>query len=270
MVDEETRNGSLFKEAVQGTVGIAGRLLGRSLLSHPYYVFHKPHMDVLAGAIDISSRHTEAQEAMRAAISGAENSARLSTEIGKLATRRKGLVFFYGFTLQHSLNSLAALPSGGESAAKKIADETGMNPLEFYAYCNKSLTEWREHWHELASDALAILIMVQTESRAVETLLARYHKIHADLSSEKPGVREDIGKIASAALDIERLILKSKHRDQKTAHIKTNPGEAAAKSLRLVDACADRTTRGATIALSDIVEANPAQAAQRLAAIENA
>ena len=60
LVNEETRHGSLFKEALKGVLDAASRLIGAPLTRHPYYKYHKVHIDLLASSIDVMTAHEQA------------------------------------------------------------------------------------------------------------------------------------------------------------------------------------------------------------------
>ena len=53
-IDEDTRSGALMKLGIRAMLDIASKAIGTSLTSHPYFTYHKVHLEVLAQALNAS------------------------------------------------------------------------------------------------------------------------------------------------------------------------------------------------------------------------
>lgn len=105
-VDEDTRPGALVKLGIRGMLEIAGKALGTSLTSHPYFACHKAHLEALAQAQNASSNLDSAREALGSAIRSADAAGELTGALADYWNRKKGLKVVYSFQIAGSLQTL--------------------------------------------------------------------------------------------------------------------------------------------------------------------
>src|SRR3954470_17025298 len=67
-IDENTRSSGLMKLGIRAMLEVAGKALGTSLTSHPYFTYHKAHLEALGMALNASSNLDSAQEALTRAV----------------------------------------------------------------------------------------------------------------------------------------------------------------------------------------------------------
>jgi hypothetical protein len=65
LLDKDTRDAALFKEALNLLMKEAGNLIGEDLTKHPYFVINKPGIDALIDAIIASDTINNAREKLR-------------------------------------------------------------------------------------------------------------------------------------------------------------------------------------------------------------
>ena len=66
-----------MKLGIRAMLDIASKAIGTSLTSHPYFTYHKVHLEALAQALNASSNLDKAEEALNRAIRSADASASL-------------------------------------------------------------------------------------------------------------------------------------------------------------------------------------------------
>src|SRR5215468_4702456 len=102
-VNEETRPGALMKLGIRGMLEVAGKVMGTSLTSHPYFTYHKIHLEVLAQSLNASSNHDMALEALNRAIRSADAAAALSQALTDYQSSKNGLKLIYFMSIEGSL-----------------------------------------------------------------------------------------------------------------------------------------------------------------------
>src|SRR5215469_6103278 len=131
VIDEDTRPGTLFKLSIEATLKIAGKAIGTSLTSHPYFTYHKAHIEALAKALNASSNKDKAIEALNTAIRSADAAQSLTKALSDYQYRKTGLKLKYKMTIEDSIWALRNRGTNTE-AARAIA-ESGLSSDAFQA-----------------------------------------------------------------------------------------------------------------------------------------
>jgi hypothetical protein len=194
-IDEDTRSGALAKLSIRGLLDVAGKAMGRSLTSHPYFQYHKVHLEALAQALNASSNHDKALEALNGAIRSADGAKSLTKELDDYTSRRKALKLGY-FLVAGSLETLREV---GAPSTANILHETGQTAGSLRTYADESIYEWRARWCELYIDSVQLFAMAQVELRATE---AAMHKFDEKMKALKKG--GNIGRVAAYGVEQQR------------------------------------------------------------------
>ena len=167
-VDEDTRTGGLVKLGVRGMLEIAGKALGTSLTSHPYFACHKAHLEALAQALNASSNLDAAREALGSAIRSADAAGALTGALADYRTRKNGLKVVYSFQIAGALRTLQE--RGGDPHLKETVETHG--PLQ--ATTDRNIYEWQALWSELFLESVQLLAMAQVQLRATEAAMQSF------------------------------------------------------------------------------------------------
>ena len=162
VLDEKKRDGGLLKLGVKVSLEIAGKLLGTSLTTHPYYAYHKAQIEALADALNASRNSKEAVNQYRRAVAAA-NSTALASEFKRLESRKVEISASYSSFRRDKTFGVAVDIARGlmspDFAKRKIA-EYGTGPL---AAALADLETWRAYWAGLAFDSMQLQIMAGNE-----------------------------------------------------------------------------------------------------------
>ena len=197
-VDEDTRTGALFKLGIKFSVDVIGKIIGTSLTSHPYFTYHKVHIEVLVQALNASSMKDHAVEALSKAIASADSASDLVHTLGGYKDRKNALLWDWQWSLDGSVRMMSQYKTNPGSVAKDIAD-SGRTPEQMNAFLADYLDNHRARWAELCMDTLALLAMVDTEYRMADEAMNRYN---AKMKKMEEG--GNLGKIAAYSTDQER------------------------------------------------------------------
>lgn len=216
ILDEDTRSEEIFKQGLDGMMKLGEKVAGRSLTSHPYFAYHKIHLEALGDALTASSTHDNALRNLNSAIASADSAAALAAQLADFEARKKVLKFLYFQFLSDSMpmvrehgtasavalvapvvagalaladNPLAprqalraataaqlAAQANVGQAAKKIRQDTGGSPEQLHAEVQAGLYTWRASWCDLYYDAADLLVMVDLEYRAASAAYKRYQQ----------------------------------------------------------------------------------------------
>ncbi len=179
-VDEDTRPGALMKLGIRGTLEIAGKALGVSLLSHPYFTFHKAHLEALALALNASATSDSAKEALNRAIRSADSTAALTKSLSDYRSRNKGLLLNYGLFVKGYLELLSN-PKDPEMA--KEIQESGLTPESMKTKTDQNIYEWLAMYCELFLDSVQLLTMAHVEYRTTQAAMQKFDQKMKTLSS---------------------------------------------------------------------------------------
>lgn len=197
-VDEDTRSGALFKLGIKFSMDVMGKVIGTSLTSHPYFTYHKAHIEVLVQALNATSMKDHAVEALSKAVSSADSAANLSSTLGGYRERLNALVWDWMWNLAEPVRMMGQYKTNPGSVAKDFAD-SGRTPDQMNAYLADYLDNHRARWAELCMDTLALLAMVDTEYRMADEAMNRYN---AKMKKMQEG--GNLGKIAAYSTEQER------------------------------------------------------------------
>ena len=196
-IDEDTRSGALMKLGIRAMLDIASKAIGTSLTSHPYFTYHKVHLEVLAQALNASSNLDKAEEALNRAIRSADASASLRKALDDYEHRKNGLKFSYSVFISGSLFLLRDSKTNPQ-AARDIRD-AGQTPESLQATTHQSIYEWRAMWCDLYLDSVQLLGMAEVELRATQAAMQKFDEKMKALSSGG-----NMGKIAAYRVDQDR------------------------------------------------------------------
>ena len=159
-IDEKSRDGALLKLGFKLSIDIAGKLLGTSLTTHPYYAYHKAQIEALADALNAHRNSRAAVDAYRRAVTAA-SSAAVAEEFKRLETKKVDTVVKrvqFGDRIA-VVSDIARGAMSDDFARKKIAKYGQAQLLDAVA----DLEAWRANWSGLCFDALQLQIMAGNE-----------------------------------------------------------------------------------------------------------
>ncbi len=162
-IDEQTRPGALMKLGIRGLLDIGGKVIGVSLTSHPYFTFHRAHLEALAMALNASSNFDAAAKALNTAIRAADATDALNKTLADYRFRKNGQKLAYSFNIKGSLELLA--DSGPE--AEKQLKEAGQTRESLRVTTDQNIYEWRAAFCELFFDSVQLLAMAEVELQTV-------------------------------------------------------------------------------------------------------
>ena len=197
VVDDDTRSGGLMKLGIRGMLEIAGKALGTSLTSHPYFTFHKAHLEALAQALNASSNQDAARDALNRAIRSADAAATLSKALTDYQFRNNVLMLHYGMFLAGSLNLLSDY--GKDPKAAQQMKEAGQTPQSLKTTSDQNIYEWQAKFCELYVESVQLLAMAEVEFQATQAAMQKFDEKMKALA--KGG---NMGKIAGYAMEEER------------------------------------------------------------------
>jgi hypothetical protein len=196
-IDEDTRPGAVLKLGIKGMLDLAGKVLGTSLTSHPYFTYHKAHIEALALALNASSGHDKALVALNQAIRSADAAKLLTKTLADYHFRKNALKLTYFQFLEGSLVLLR--DSATDARAAKEMQDAGHTPQSLKTYTDQGVYEWQARWCELWHDSVQLLAMGQVELRATEAAMSVFDAKMKSLSSGG-----NLGKIAAYGVERDR------------------------------------------------------------------
>jgi hypothetical protein len=196
-INENTRPGALMKLGIRGMLEIAGKAMGTSLTWHPYFTYHKIHLEALAQALNASSNQTNALDALNRAIRSADTAASLTKALADYKFRKNGLKLTYATFVAGSLILLRDYKSDPQVA--RDMKDTGYTPESLKSVTHQNLYEWRALWCELFLDSVQLLAMAQVEFRCTEAAMQKFEEKMKALSAGG-----NIGRIAAYRIEEER------------------------------------------------------------------
>jgi hypothetical protein len=246
-IDEDTRSGALMKLGIRAMLEIAGKALGTSLTSHPYFTYHKVHLEALAQALNASSNLDKAREALNLAIRSADASASLTKALVDYEHRKNALKFTYTVFIGGSLMLLR--DRGTNPQAARDISSAGQTPESLQAVTDQSIYEWRARWCELFLDSVELLAMAQVELRATEAAMQKFDEKMKALSSGG-----NIGKVAAYRMkedrewqQYDRMTQPGTGSDQAVE----DPAGYARKQVDAIESVSDSLGEGCEAAMSD-------------------
>jgi hypothetical protein len=257
-IDDDTRPGALMNLGIRGMLEIAGKALGTSLTSHPYFKFHKVHLEALGQALNASSNKDAAMEALNRAIRSADSAQSLTKVLGDYQFRKNALKLTYFSFIADSLALLRDYRTNPQ-AARDIKD-AGHTPESLKAFIDQSIYEWRARWCELFLDSVNLLAMAQVELRASEAAMEQFEKKMKAMS--KGG---NIGRIAAYSVEQERQWQEYERMTEPgggSVQAIENPEKFARDQVHTIEEVTDRLGENCELAMGDDAY-NPATMARQ-------
>ncbi len=169
-VDDNTRSGALLKLGIKSLIDIAGKVIGTSLTTHPYYTIHKAHLEALAQALNASSNFDSAEAALNRAIRSADASASLAKALGEYEFRKNGLKLVYMMLIAGSLKLLA---DTSPNADKQLRD-ANQTRESLRAKIDQDIYEWRASFCDVYVDCVQLLAMAEVELQTTRAAMKRF------------------------------------------------------------------------------------------------
>ena len=136
------------------SLDIASKLLGRNLANHPYFAYHKVHIEILAKALDASSAWTMPRGL---AVGGGRSTAgpRDWPPNAKAMPRTAGRwCSIMPCTARLTMPSSCTTMPQSENRSPDNFQAINFTPETLQADADRQVEDWREQWHQLANDAL--------------------------------------------------------------------------------------------------------------------
>lgn len=205
LLDEDTRSGEIFKQGLKYAMKLAEKYSGLPLTKHPYFEYHKKHLEILVGVMTASDTSENAMKALHQAVSAADSAAVLATQIKDLNDRKNRLKLFYVHFLEdmfETYKNLSILPTH----ARADLMEMGMSEADLRAEAEGAIYAYRAAVAELFFDSLNLLAMVDTEYRAAEAAHKRFTSKLKKLSGSTKTHNFVAGKATEYQRDLETAL----------------------------------------------------------------
>jgi tetratricopeptide (TPR) repeat protein len=228
IIDEDTRSSEVFKLGVKALTKLGDKVVGQSISKHPYFAYHKIHLEALGKALTASDTHRNAMDALRKAIEAADHADALATQIEELKKRKQGLKHGYAWRLQMPLRFLIDArtnPTQAAADAKDMGQSLDAMIQETARRVEDDMYAWRGETCALFYDAVDLLAMVEIEAGAASAAFARYTEKVAKLQKSKNSIDYVAGKAAEYQKQLEQA---SRELDQIYSSKKTPAPEAVA------------------------------------------
>ena len=180
LVDETKRDGTILKRGIKVSTDIAKKLLGKSITTHPYFTYHKAHIEALADALNASRNSKAAVAAYRKAVSAASSMA-VVKEFKELELRKVDLIVKHS-VFSSKIGVAFDIARGSMSttfARKKIAEHGDINLRQAVA----DLDAWRANWAGLCFDFMQLQIMAGNELNTATQAMNKVKELMAKMIS---------------------------------------------------------------------------------------
>ncbi len=171
-----------FEVPIKLSLYIAGKLAGRNLTSHPYFAYHKFHIQALADALNTQANSKKAIEAFNNAVAAADASTDFNAILAKYKIRTEVFGLQY-LTFVDVLRLLEEVKSGMSTfeSFREIGD-AGLSAENLLA-SEVDLEAWRANWAGLYMETLELLAMSEVEYGAADEAMTQFKKILMDMQS---------------------------------------------------------------------------------------
>jgi hypothetical protein len=281
LLDEDERDGAIFKEAIKHTLNIAGRLIGKSLSKHPYVSYHKTHMEALGTVLNASAMTNMARQAAAAAGKTAAQVTLIAKHADEYAARRNKLMHEYDNLYLEILKDMKEYAETGRVLDRMVNGVMPPDELDMLRqqadYVAKTFPRWIEEWDDLVDDAFALLVMVRVESNRVEKLMNRYDEKKNKLLKGGTGLKGNINYIGGKSLERDegyrQLAVETARQvrspETEALEAAARPRAAVARALEKVEQEARLCASGAAIATAASAIDYPGQATAQFAYLRN-
>ena len=198
MIDSRKRSGGFLKLGIKVTMDIAGKAADFNLTSHPYFTYHKAHIQALADALNAQANSKAAIEAFNKAVAAADS----SSTVGGILTeykKRTGVLGLQYASFADALSLWQDLNAGGAAASSAVRtiNQYGLSMDEIRA-SESNLKAWRAGWLGLYFESVQTLTMAETEAGTAAEAVAEFKKILADMAKGS-----NLSKVAGKATEQE-------------------------------------------------------------------
>ncbi len=200
IVDEDTRSSEIFTQTVKVGTKIAGKLLGADVTAHPYFAYHKEHLEILASVMEASDTVRNAMEAWNKAVDAASLSGQIASSLDNMKRRLKGLQTKYSLHVMTSVALLDDMKNGKVLEVFKQLQDAGSNPGQLIVDYAMEIYEVQAYACELYFDAVGLWGMVETEYRVTAAAMQKYEEKQKKLAEST----KTIDRVASLALEKQR------------------------------------------------------------------
>lgn len=176
LLDEDTRSEEVFKRGLEGLMKLGEKAVGKSLSNHPYFAYHKVHLEILGKALTASSTHENAMKALHQAIASADSASVMTRQMDELNARKKRLMLHYGMFMAGGLELLLNYGVNPAKGAQQIQTETGDSPDVLRRSMDEAVYTWRARTCELYFDGLDLFAMVDIEYKAASAAYNKYEQ----------------------------------------------------------------------------------------------
>lgn len=176
VLDEDTRTAEFFKLGLDGLLKLGEKAVGQSLTNHPYFAFHKAHLEILGQVLTASATHDNAMKALGKAIASADSAQVLTKQLADLNSRKSALMLNYSHLMADSLQLLANHIRHPVEGAKQIQQDTGASPNELRGVMDDYMYVWRGQACELYFDGIDLFAMINIEYKAATAAYKKYQQ----------------------------------------------------------------------------------------------
>lgn len=201
LIDEDTRDGELFKQGIKAMMKLGEKVVGTSLSSHPYFKFHKVHLEALAGALNASAMHEKAMDSLKVAIEAADGAEALAKSLEDFGHRKNALKLVYAVKLLPYLQTQRDISAGNREVLAEF-QSAGGTQSQLDSTIGNNLYEFRAVAAELYVDAADLLAMVELEARAAAEAHRRYTEKVKKLQESK----KSIDRVAGYGAEYKRQL----------------------------------------------------------------
>jgi hypothetical protein len=171
-VDENTRPGAIAKLGIKAMLEIAGKAIGTSLTSHPYFTYHKAHLEALAQALNASSNFDAAATALNRAIRSADASDALAASLSDYIARKNSQKLSYVMFIGGSLKLLADYSPEGEKQLREVNQTRDA----LRASTDQNIYEWRALLCDVYNDSVQLLAMAEVELQSTRAAMQKFNE----------------------------------------------------------------------------------------------
>jgi hypothetical protein len=187
LLNEDTRPAEIFKLGLDGLMKLGEKAVGQSLTKHPYFAYHKAHLEILGQALTATATHDNAMKALSKAIASADSAQVLSKQVGDLKSRKNALKLNYSLFLAGGLQLLSNHSINPAQAATQIQQQSGGSVGDLRTNMDDGMYVWRAQACELYFDGLDLFAMVDIEYKAATAAYKKYQqKVQSLQQSTKP------------------------------------------------------------------------------------
>ena len=199
LIDEDTRGTEVVKLGLKGLTKLGEKIVGKGFSKHPYFAYHKAHLEALTSALTASDTHNNAMKALNQAIAAADSTEALAAQIKDLNDRKQSLKLDYAIGIAPTQQFLRDA-SRDEAQAEDDLAGTGDTIDSVKAKGEIALEAWRANVCLLFSDSVDLLAMVDIEYRAASAAYARFTEKTKKLQQSD----ESIDRVAGLAAEKKR------------------------------------------------------------------